>query len=701
MQKFIINTLIALAVLFSAAEGAGQPVITTGSLFKEMTDLNNLAKFPELDYKTIQFSSYDHRSILPGGPDWFANSDGFGGEPIPNFEKVLKAPDESGIGEYLIADIEGPGAIVRLWTAAISGKIRVYIDDVSRPVYEGEADPFFRRSYDSFTELKEINRERFNKTIYQRDASYTPFTFNKRLRMIWIGNLKEIHFYQIGVRLYPEGTSIQSFSPGDITEYSEIIDRVTLALSDPEKHLEILSKEPVQPFSLSLRPSEKKEVFSLKGPGAIGKLTLRIQAKNIELALRQTVLHIICDDFSSGQVQSPAGDFFGAAPGINPYKSLPFTVVPDGTMICRYVMPFEHSLKIELENNGNQDVIVDGSVQPVPYTWDERSMHFRARWRANHNITASNKEVQDLPFLLAHGKGVYVGTVSYLLNPSPVPTPWGNWWGEGDEKVFIDGDTKPSIFGTGSEDYYNYSWSSPDIFYFPYCGQPRNDGPGNRGFVTNFRWHILDPLPFKTNIRFYMELYSHERTPGLSYARIGYHYAFPGVTDDHLPISPEDLRELKLPENWQPVSRFGARNSVIYAAEDLLTNNRNIHLKKDRLWAGGTLCLWSPENPGEKKDFKFTTDSDGEKRIYITAAMSPQSGKVTVFVDNQQVKLAGKAEILNLHCDFRLLLRNFPLEPIMLKAGEHILSLEYRGAAEQVTSPEIGIDFIWIQNITR
>ena len=63
--------------------------------------------------------------------------------------------------------------------------------------------------------------------------------------MIWIGNLKEIHFYQIGVRLYPEGTSIQSFSPGDITEYSEIIDRVTLALSDPEEHLEILSKEPV------------------------------------------------------------------------------------------------------------------------------------------------------------------------------------------------------------------------------------------------------------------------------------------------------------------------------------------------------------------------------------------------------------------------------------------------------------------------
>ena len=116
-----------------------------------------------------------------------------------------------------------------------------------------------------------------------------------------------------------------------------------------------------------------------------------------------------------------------------------------------------------------------------------------------------------------------MGTSVYLMNPAAMPTPYGNWWGEGDEKVFVDDDRVPSIFGTGSEDYFNYSWSSPDIFVFPYCGQPRNDGPGNRGFVTNYRWHVLDSIPFKNSVRFYMELNSHERTPGMSYARIGYH----------------------------------------------------------------------------------------------------------------------------------------------------------------------------------
>ncbi len=178
-------------------------------------------------------------------------------------------------------------------------------------------------------------------------------------------------------------------------------------------------------------------------------------------------------------------------------------------------MPFAESLIIRLENMGEQDVSVRGSALPYPeYKWNpESSLHFRARWRVEHDLVASNQDVQDLAFLMANGKGLYVGTTSILLNPNQVPTPYGNWWGEGDEKVFVDDEALPSIFGTGSEDYYNYSWSSPDIFAFPYCGQPRNDGPGNRGFVTNFRWHILDPIPFKRNIRFYMELFSHEVRP--------------------------------------------------------------------------------------------------------------------------------------------------------------------------------------------
>ncbi|MBC8358148.1 MAG: DUF2961 domain-containing protein [Candidatus Aminicenantes bacterium] len=701
MQKncfFVFIILLILSFISCGTLSLEKEAITTGTLFEEMIDLVKLANFPDPSFRTMQYSSFDRRSNLPGGQDWFANSDGFGKEPIPNFQKILKEPDEDGIGEYLISDVKGPGAIVRLWSAAISGKIQLFIDGQLTPLYDGPANDFFHRVYDSFPDVNKLNLDRLKKTIYQRDAAYAPIPFAKSMRLVWIGNLQTIHFYQVQVRLYEPGTKIISFSPEDLSTYSDVINRVTEALYDPDQNLAPHSKEPAVPFESTLDPSKQTEILSLDGPKAIEVLSLQLKADNMDKALRQTLLHILCDDYPWGQVQTPVGDFFGAAPGINPYQSLPFTVNPDGTMICRYVMPFKKTFKMRIENHGDQTVKIKGFVLPMAFTWDEkRSMHFRARWRTNHNLIASNKAVQDLPFLLANGKGLYVGTSSYILNPNNVPTPYGNWWGEGDEKIFVDDDKVPSIFGTGSEDYYNYSWSSPDIFYFPYCGQPRNDGPGNRGFVTNFRWHILDPLPFQNNIRFFLELYSHERTPGLSYARIGYHYARPGLTDDHLAIMPEDLRHLQLPENWQPASRMGARNSVFYNAEKIVKSKLHTRYEKGRLWAGGKLLVWNPPKKGESLTFIFRAKEKGEKRIHIAAALTPYSGKISILVDNKPTTLANKKEIINLYRPFRTLLRNFTLPPMELKPGKHTLTLKFEGAEPGIKKPAIGIDFIWIQ----
>ena len=700
----ILSFLFISALIFIpiyAQEGREDQSITTGLLFEEMIDLVKLTSFPDPYYRMKQYSSYDHRSRHPGGPDWFANSDGFGREPIPNFESVLIQPDETGVGEYLIADIDGPGAIVRLWTAAISGKIRMYLDGSETPLFEGEANDFFHHPYDHFPQIESINRERFQQTVYQRDASYAPIPFARHMQVVWTGKINDIHFYQMQVRLYPSDTEVVSFTPEDISIYKDVIDRVTLALFDPDTHLYPKSNQDERSFSAALKPGQKREVLRLSRPGALEKFTLRLQADNLDLAFRQTVLHIICDGHPWGQVQAPVGDFFGAAPGINPYQSLPFTVQSDGTMICRFVMPFEKSLIICLENLGKQPVSIEGSVLPMPFSWNDNSLHFRARWRVGHNITASNRDVQDLPFLIAHGKGVYVGTASFLLNPNPIPTPYGNWWGEGDEKVFVDNDVLPSLFGTGSEDYYNYSWSSPDIFFFPYCGQPRNDGPGNRGFVTNFRWHILDTIPFEENIFFYLELFSHERTPGLSYARIGYHYARPDITDDHLAIMPEDVRALNLPEGWEPAARMGARNSVFYAAENILSDSSHTHLIDGDLWTGGKLLVWEPTKTGDQKNFLITVNSPGEKRINLTAALTPRSGRFSVFLDGQPLPASDDIDTIDLYRPFRTLLRNFVFKPVALAAGNHTLSIEYKGAAERAGLPEIGIDFIWIQDIQR
>jgi hypothetical protein len=696
IQQVKLTALFLLAwssVVLAGSQG-GPSAITTGSLFEEMVDLANLARFPAPAYRTVQFSSYDRRSSLPGGPGWFANSDGFGGEPIPNFEEVLKVPDANGIGEYLVADVQGPGAVVRLWTAAISGNLRVYVDDIENPLYEGSADPFFRRPYDHFAQIQEIDRERFGRTVYQRDASYAPIPFAKRLRVVWIGNVRQIHFYQLQVRLYQEPASVVSFRPEDIRTYRETIDKVSRFLDDPDRQPPLRSRQP-NPFDMNLKSSERSVLTRLQGPAAVDQLSLQLTAKDMDKALRQTLLLITFDDYPWAQVQSPVGDFFGAAPGVNPYQSLPFTVHPDGTMVCRFVMPFERSCRVELHNMGNQPVAAKGVVQATPFPWGDRAMHFRARWRVDHDLVASNQDVQDLPFLLAQGKGVYVGTGVYLMNPSPLPMPYGNWWGEGDEKIFIDGEDLPSTFGTGSEDYFNYSWSSPDIFLHPYCGQPRNDGPGNRGFVTNYRWHVLDPLPFHKSILFYMELFSHERTPGMSYARIGYHYGRPGLMDDHLIPTSADLELPVLPENWLPEARMGSARSEFFQAEEVVADPEATHLKEDRLWAGGRLMVWTPEYEGEQKSFRIPIRSTGKRQIHVALALTPQASRIAFRLNDQPLQLANRADSIDLYTPHRTLLRSIELMPMQLETGEHTLTLELVDAS--VTRPEIGVDFIWIQ----
>jgi hypothetical protein len=692
-----ICLLLVLIISAGLTAGDQNSSITTGSLFREMTDMLHLTYFPSPGYRMVQYSSYDHRSTLPGGPHWFANSDGFGGEPVPNFEAVLREPGEDGTGEYLMADVSGPGAIVRVWTAAIEGTVKLYIDNMETPVIEAEANTFFHNPYSLLDGYGKIDKDTFEGAVVQRDASYAPIPFAERMRLTWTGNVKRIHFYQMQVRIYEPGTPVISFSPEDIPAFAETINRTARILADPDVNYAITAPQKPVTFEGGVAPGNSLELVSLDQPGAIGIFELHLDADDTDLALRQSVLHVICDDHPWGQVQCPAGDFFGAAPGINPYVSMPFTVMENGRMICRYIMPFEKNIRIILENKGDQAVSVTGKARPMSYEWTDRSMHFRARWRADHDLIANPRAVQDLPFLIASGKGIYVGSVSYLMNPNPVPTPYGSWWGEGDEKVFVDNAGKPSLFGTGSEDYYNYSWSVPHIFIHPYCGQPRNDGPGNRGFVTNYRYHILDPIPFLKEIRFYMELYSHERTPGLSYARIGYHYALPGITDDHLALMPGDVKPLKMPEKWIPAMRMGARNSVQFTAEDQLGIRTNITGKPGYLWEKGQLMVWKPAAKGAAKTFNFQVEKGGKKRIHCVFAHAPGSGIVSFRVDGRQALLNNKAETLDLHRPYRILSRSHTLQTVELDAGEHTLTLIYQGASAGMAG-EIGFDFFWVQD---
>ena len=539
-MKNIFIPALSLLLVVSCTNVEYNAEVNTGTLLQELTDLSRLTLAPDGEYSLCQFSSYDRRSSHPYSPGWFQNSDGFGGEPIPGFMEILSEADSSGTGEYLICDVKGPGAVVRTWTAMMNGVIKLFLDGKEEPFYEGPAEDFLWNMAGSFYG---DTTAYFERIFRQNDASYFPLAFSEGCRIEWKGELAKLHFYHIDIRKYKPGTKVRSFRIEDFETYALIIGELATRFSDlDEVDADRLDR------SISISAGDSDTLYMMDGPGAIIDFMVKVNNSQPENALRETVLKIFFDGASVPQLMSPLGDFFGAAPGINPYGSLPFTVNADGIMECRFHMPYKSSAVIILENYGNEELNIDSGIETSDYKWvDGSSMHFRAKWRIDRGLTASNRDIVDMPYLLAMGEGRFVGTSAFLKNPSEVPTSWGNWWGEGDEKIFVDNPAEPVFIGTGSEDYFNYSWSSASLFDYAYCGQPRNDGPANRGFVTNYRFHIFDDIPFENSFAFYMELLHHGVVQDFDYARIVYYYSLPETIDDCPFISESDLEKQEMP----------------------------------------------------------------------------------------------------------------------------------------------------------
>ena len=581
-----------LLILGCSTHDRSHERITTGSLLDEMLDLKRLTYLPECNYHTMQYSSSDRNSMSPSQPGWFSNSDGFGGENIPGFEKVLKDPDSAGTGEYLICDIHHPGAILRLWTAGINGKIRLFLDGSMLPVFEGDAQEFF---WNTERCISDTGSPVHAKTFRQYDAVYFPVPFSRSCRIEWIGNLKEIHFYHVTIRVYESRRGVTTFKPGDVKLNSERVKQISSTFSTGS-NIDFAATSNLTGINMEVPPGMKRQLFNAEGTRAVDLLTLKLKGGDPEEILRKCILSIYFDSASVPQVQAPMGDFFGAAPGLLPYRSLPFTVQPDSLMVCRFIMPFKKEVRIVIENNSNKDIRVSGGANLAQYDWkDGKSMYFHARWRIDHGLTASDTDIYDIPFFMASGKGRIVGTAAFIYNPSNAVTSWGNWWGEGDEKIYVDRDDFPSIFGTGSEDYFNYSWSSESLFTLPYCGQPRNDGPGNRGYVSNYRWHILDDIPFYEKCAFFMELFHHGVVPNFSYGRIVYFYSMPDLIDDYEEISMQDIAAVPY-LNWEPIAYLGSSGYTFLDAEKAFDRNKRLSPEKGKLWAGASILMWSP-NP--------------------------------------------------------------------------------------------------------
>jgi hypothetical protein len=194
-------------------------------------------------------------------------------------------------------------------------------------------------------------------------------------------------------------------------------------------------------------------------------------------------------------VSAPLAAFFNLSAGYRPYKTMAMQASNTGQMTSRWAMPLGSKYSISLRNlaekpiNAEITLGVDDAVAPSPY-------RFRCAYQEE---TINTRPFRDMTFLDARGEGLLVGTSLHIVNPV------SDWWGEGDEKIRVDGEPFPSTFGTGTEDYFGYAWSSNGLYQHPFMAQIQCDGPGTFGHSQVVRWHIEDPIPFTKSIKFDME----------------------------------------------------------------------------------------------------------------------------------------------------------------------------------------------------
>lgn len=508
-MRFSLGAAVLTGVL-AGQPADGAPPISLRSLLAEMTDHAAVARYPDPPYLCTQFSSYDRAATSPTNADtWFANGDA---------SQYLRVEENAGRKEWVMVDADGPGAVVRFWSANPKGNVRVYIDGAAEPVIQAPMSDLLGGKALVDNPLSQESSRGWN--------LYLPIPYAKHCK---ITSDSDGFYYQVNVRTYPEGTTVESFKKDSISSLPEGAIKHAQALlsgSDPAKTLPL-------PDAKALTPGANVTLDAPPGPGSVVQFKVRVDAAKLDQALRSTI--VVMEFDGERTVWCPLGDFFATGLGISPFHDWYRTVDPDGAMAARWVMPYQKSAKIMVVNVGRTPVNVAAAIAPGPWTWDDLSMHFHATWRQEYPIhTKAGHGTEDWNYVEVTGKGVFVGDNLNVVNPVP------EWWGEGDEKIYVDGESFPSHFGTGTEDYYGYAWCCPETFEHPFHAQPRCDGGkygNNWGYTSVTRVRSLDSIPFTKSLKFDIEVW-HWAECDIAYAATSCFYAIPGATTNRRP----DLR---------------------------------------------------------------------------------------------------------------------------------------------------------------
>ena len=606
--------------------------VTFSSLLEEMVDYEEAARFPALPFSCRQESSYDRRSIHPDSAGWFANNDGFG---------IIRVDTVNGRKENVLFDQDGPGVITRFWLTTMDkrGVMRFYFNHAKDAQWEIPA-------YDLLRTGLPIGRE-----FAQEHPNYTPdgkggntlflpipYSDGCKVTFELPDSIEPSpEYYGINYRRYPVGTKVETFSVEVVEKNRDKILYVDSLL----QHYPSYEKGTLLTESQELASKDSLSVVLPEGTNAVRLLSVNIQvdSAHYEQAMREQIIKMDFDGVET--VLVPLSDFSGAGMGARKSDSWYVSADGKGQVVSRWVMPYQKNAVFTLVNLSSIAVKAAVEIRVDSWQWDERSLYFHTSWKQEKGIHVeadpdNDAACIDWNFATLNGRGVYKGDVLSLFNLTLA------WYGEGDEKIWVDDDKNfPSHFGTGTEDYYNCSWAPVIPFYTPFGGATRADAETSIGYNTFFRTRNLDQIPFNKNLRFDIEMLSWI-SGEVDYATTVYWYGDLNakaegctpveVVTQPLLSQPADPAAYKIAENAIEFEKL----TPVAKSGELFTDGQGMLTFSDGKWSGSKQLICTHGKVGSFIEYVFDVTENQPYDIIIHGTKAPDYGIIGFYVNDRK-----------------------------------------------------------------
>jgi hypothetical protein len=678
MKQILWITFVAVTLFAAIAYGE---TVSYLDLIGRLTDLERLAVLPAVGETCGQWSSYDRASkydiTTVQYQKWEANGDG---------EGIIRKEGN----RLVLAEMTGPGCIWRIWSAMPKeGHILFYLDGAETPAIDIPFAGLFNRKVEPFTRPALVHE------TAKGQNCYIPIPYQKSCKIVV--DPEWGRYYHFTYTTYPKDTVLPTFSMKLSAEESAALDKADKILAECGSPAAAMAQKTV-----TIEPG-KSFIAEMDGPMAVTAFRVKIDAEGRDeqiRALREIVLQITWDDETQPAVWTPLGDFFGTAPGINLYKSYPMGMTDNG-FYCNWYMPFATHTKWEFINEGAKPrtLSLESVYEPLNRPVEQYG-RFHAKWHRDAFVPADPKRWPDWTILTTQGRGRFCGVALNVWHPRGGPcseVEWCKghyWWGEGDEKFFVDGEKFPSTFGTGTEDYFGYAWGDATPFANAYHNQTL--GNGNKGHISVNRWQITDNVPFQTSFEGTIEKYFPNHWPTQFDATV-YWYQAAGQSDPYKPVPlAERLGYWAEPKTFRVPGVLEGEDLAIISKSAGNPRPQDMSSYGD-VWSGRTHLWWTDAKPNDTLELAVPVDKDGAYRIVARMTKAVDYGIMQLRLDGKE--LGGPIDLYN---DGVILMPEIELGTMPLTKGRHVLQVKIVGANDKaVKNYMFGLDYLKLEAETQ